>query len=607
TNAKGPSQPAINYYLLGPPCSSIISADLNSDGYNDLAVSQTGPPGEIEISGVSVLINNNDGAFGTPIFYNAPLGSGSVVASDLDNDGDKDLVTANFYSNNISVLRNLGDGTFEESINYAVGGEPSSVFAIDADGDGDNDVVTANLYSYTISFLKNNGGGIFVQEIDYPVGNYPISIIASDFNEDGDKDLAVLNGDFALNYRMSIMMNAGNGFFEQPVNYTINYQATSLVAADLDNDGDNDIAVTKYSGYVTIFINDGSGFYQVTGDYQAGSFPSNICAADIDGDGYRDLAVTNESSDSISILINGGDGAFENAIKIRAGDGPISVLAADFDDDGDNDLAVANNRSNDIFVWSNNGDGTFQTPIIYPIGRTLLSLSAADLNNDGHLDLIASAGTGYPRGGISLFFNNGDGTFSPGTTYEAGFNPNTVVAANLDNDGDNDLAVVNLDDNNISILQNNGGGVFQAIGLYGTGGYPSSAAIADFDSDGDNDIAVGNSASQTISIMTNRTILTAIDDQQDRGLIRGYFSISQNYPNPFNAQTSLSYSLPQAGPVKLSIYNLLGQKAATLLDAPQTAGEHSLIWNASPFPSGIYFARLDMGNDAQIIKLVLLK
>jgi hypothetical protein len=87
----------------------------------------------------------------------------------------------------------------------------------------------------------------------------------------------------------------------------------------------------------------------------------------------------------------------------------------------------------------------------------------------------------------------------------------------------------------------------------------------------------------------------------------GRFALLSNYPNPFNAQTTISYSLPQSGPVRLFIYNLLGQKVATLLDAPQTAGEHSLIWNASPFPSGVYFARLDMGNDAQTIKLVLLK
>jgi hypothetical protein len=87
----------------------------------------------------------------------------------------------------------------------------------------------------------------------------------------------------------------------------------------------------------------------------------------------------------------------------------------------------------------------------------------------------------------------------------------------------------------------------------------------------------------------------------------GNFALLQNYPNPFNAQTTISYSLPQSGPVKLSIYNLLGQKVSTLLYASQTAGEHTLIWNASAFPSGIYFARLEMENNAKTIKLALLK
>jgi|WetSurMetagenome_2_1015567.scaffolds.fasta_scaffold54778_2 hypothetical protein len=109
---------------------------------------------------------------------------------------------------------------------------------------------------------------------------------------------------------------------------------------------------------------------------------------------------------------------------------------------------------------------------------------------------------------------------------------------------------------------------------------------------------------QIITIKYHLTNSSNINDSQNPEY---WNSTLSNYPNPFNAQTTISYSLPQTEPVKLSIYNLLGQKVATLLDAPQTAGEHTLIWNASPFPSGIYFARLEIGNQAQTIKVVLLK
>jgi len=81
----------------------------------------------------------------------------------------------------------------------------------------------------------------------------------------------------------------------------------------------------------------------------------------------------------------------------------------------------------------------------------------------------------------------------------------------------------------------------------------------------------------------------------------------QNYPNPFNASTTLSYMLPQPVPVTISIYNLLGQRAATIFDGDQQAGQHRIIWDATNFPSGIYFARLEAGEYSRSIKMVLLK
>jgi len=85
------------------------------------------------------------------------------------------------------------------------------------------------------------------------------------------------------------------------------------------------------------------------------------------------------------------------------------------------------------------------------------------------------------------------------------------------------------------------------------------------------------------------------------------FFLRQNYPNPFNAQTTIRYSLPESGPVTLTIYNLLGQKIATLFDGLQTAGEHSLMWDASKMNSGEYFARLVFNNMSQTTNMAIIK
>ncbi len=83
--------------------------------------------------------------------------------------------------------------------------------------------------------------------------------------------------------------------------------------------------------------------------------------------------------------------------------------------------------------------------------------------------------------------------------------------------------------------------------------------------------------------------------------------LSQNYPNPFNARTTISYSLPEPGHVTLSIYNLLGQKVATLVDGVEQAGEHRVVWEAGDVPSGVYFGRLVAGESRETIKMVVMK
>ena len=85
------------------------------------------------------------------------------------------------------------------------------------------------------------------------------------------------------------------------------------------------------------------------------------------------------------------------------------------------------------------------------------------------------------------------------------------------------------------------------------------------------------------------------------------FSLHPSYPNPFNAQTTISYSLPESGPVTLTIYNLLGQKVATLFDGIQTAGEHKVVWDAQKQPSGVYFAKLVAEQHKSTFQMVLLK
>ena len=92
--------------------------------------------------------------------------------------------------------------------------------------------------------------------------------------------------------------------------------------------------------------------------------------------------------------------------------------------------------------------------------------------------------------------------------------------------------------------------------------------------------------------------LTAIVDK---------FKLSQNYPNPFNPLTEIIYTLPKGTHVKLEVYNVLGQKIATLVHGKQKAGYKTARWDAGSLASGIYFYRLQAGDFVQTRKMVLLR
>jgi len=85
------------------------------------------------------------------------------------------------------------------------------------------------------------------------------------------------------------------------------------------------------------------------------------------------------------------------------------------------------------------------------------------------------------------------------------------------------------------------------------------------------------------------------------------FVLYANYPNPFNPVTQIKYALPKDCYVKLEVYNILGQKVATLVERKQATGYRIANWDASSFSSGIYFYRLEAGDFVQTRKMVLLK
>ena len=85
------------------------------------------------------------------------------------------------------------------------------------------------------------------------------------------------------------------------------------------------------------------------------------------------------------------------------------------------------------------------------------------------------------------------------------------------------------------------------------------------------------------------------------------FGLMQNHPDPFNQLTEISYTVPRSAQVRLEVYNLLGQRVATLVNKRQSPGYKSIRWNAGSFTSGVYIYRLQAAGYTQTKKMVLLK
>ena len=352
--------------------------------------------------------------------FNLPeVTDGLVLFEDMDNDGDKDLLIGGdtsengimaIFANDDSVLPlPTGDGTYvfktltATAIYVQAVTHPRASFG-DMDGDGFRDLIVSGISSLNgeveTSIYRNDGADFVLLTVDGLVPLWGGAVQWGDMDQDGDDDLLITGGrNLEAPYDPVTIIYENNQGTLLPINHPIpGVVFGDIEWADMDSDGDLDIAITGDRGngdlYTAVFVRDGAGYSLMSSEFPEVTSGS-VAWGDYDNDGDLDLVVTGgkigpELLHGVTeMYVNEGFSFSKHPFPF---DGVLDGGAwwGDYENDGDMDLIVMGATKPygpSLGRLFRNEDGQFAAELDLE-GLASASVSFADYNGDGDLDLV---------------------------------------------------------------------------------------------------------------------------------------------------------------------------------------------------------------------------
>ncbi len=473
----------------------------------------------------------------------------SLTSGDYNNDGFDDLVLGLPYGLAGKAYVIFGRSPFPDTLYLEI----------------------PNQHVTTIYGVDGGGGwlGHAVTSGDISGDGYDELVIASPFFDPGGRVYVIYGRD---SFPEDIYLNS----FQDSIARIIDpywYQGTgrSMDCEDVDDDGYDDLLIGSpgaASGYYqgkarllfgapsfpdTILLSDDTVSMKVFyGEYAHGHLGYKVAISNIDGRNFKDLVLSSLTADPL-----GCDDCGEIYLIYGSSTLPDTV----------------NLGSADVQMTRIIGMGTGQW---YGVAMT-----CGDLTGDDHDDvIIGSDPDDYiqtDRGKVTV-------------VYGAYHLPDTIFV-----DSDTSISVFIAE---------------ERAGYFG-----KSLGTGDFDEDGVLDLLIGAHTASALGRDWAGKVYLFYGIENLTGIPHPpalSFKVKQNYPNPFSSNTTIEYSLPNSAPVTLTVYNILGQLVARIIEPMQSKGPHSITWdgrgeNGKKAASGIYFYRLQAGAFSATKKMVLLR
>lgn len=563
--------------------SSVDLKDINLDGRLDVVIESADAPV------VRYYRNNINNTFTQQTIFNnnSFYSIQPPTMADIDGDGDLDAISGNFSLGWLALFTNNGSGGFSGTTNIGNVTNPNAVTTADLNNDGDLEIISTSFIGDNLSWLSTDliPPTLISNNPDNAANNVPLTqsistgfnsiITSSQINSDNlvltGSQSGIFSGTFSGFNSPNITFNPSRNFkpgekitatvtadlVDNPTSFSFlatvpvegvpaseisskrivsdnSGQTTSVVLADMDNDGDLDMVVASFADdKIAWHENDGQSNPTFTEHIITTTADGvwNVDVADVNGDGLMDiLSVSVGNNYSLWFESDGASTpGFSPRLLGTFSTNPRCIVGGDIDSDGDIDILVAS-FDNDLIRWySNNGNVNpgFGTSNIDNTLDGVRNFTLGDMDNDGDLDVIVAT---FNDNTISWLENDGaeNPVFTKNIISTTATGAQWVRVGDLNGDGFLDVVSASAGNNKISVYMNNGDANpdFSETILTTDAISARGIEIGDIDGDGDLDIAAISSGDNTLRWFENNGDATLFTEKLVNTNVQGGFGVA---------------------------------------------------------------------------------